>query len=180
MGFLLQTNADVQDKMAVWRELRTKGQIDDAISWLKQAMTNNPGNAAYPTALAEGYYAKLQSAYGKADGSTVAILALQTDQSFNDALKLDPLSWEAQYEKADALSHWPTEMNKGPDVVQQLSALIDQQEQQSPQPQFAQSYVLLGDEYQKLGKNEFAIATWQLGLQKFPDNQALHKRISGH
>jgi hypothetical protein len=37
-------------------------------------------------------------------------------------------------------------------VIQQLSSLIDQQEKITPQPQFAQTYVLLGDEYQALGQ----------------------------
>ena len=181
LGSLLQTNATVREKMAVWRELRSKGQLDDALSYLEEAAANNPGNAAYPTALAEGCYTKLQSVYGKADSSTVAILALQTDQSFNDALQINPSSWEAQYVKADALSHWPADMNKGPEVVQQLSSLIDQQDGQSPQPQFAQSYVLLGDEYQKLGQGDFATATWQLGLQKYPGNETLQTRIkAGH
>jgi hypothetical protein len=61
LGSLLQTNATVREKMAVWRELRSKGQLDDALSYLEEAAANNPGNAAYPTALAEGYYTKLQS-----------------------------------------------------------------------------------------------------------------------
>jgi tetratricopeptide (TPR) repeat protein len=179
LQILLQTNATLQAKMAVWQDLRANGQLDDALSCLKDAAANNPGDAAYPTALAEGYYAKLQSVYGQAGSSAVAMLALQTDQSFNDALQINPSSWEAQYVKADALSHWPAEMNKGPEVIQQLSSLIDQQDGQSAQSQFAQSYVLLGDEYQKLGQSDFASATWQLGLQKYPGNETLQQRVKG-
>lgn len=181
LGILLQTNLPLQDKMAIWQELRSKGQLDDAIASLKEGAANNPDNATYFTALAEGYYTKLQSVYGSADASTVAILALQADQSFNDALKIDPSSWEAQYVKADALSHWPAEMNKGSEVVQELSSLIDQQEAQSAQPQFAMSYVLLGDEYAKLGQSDYAAATWQLGLQEYPGNATLRNRLTqGH
>jgi len=58
----------------------------------------------------------------------VSILALQADQSFNTALGIEPTNWEAKFFKAAALSRWPPEMNKGPEVIQQFSNLIDQQE----------------------------------------------------
>jgi hypothetical protein len=47
------------------------------------------------------------------------------------------------------------------------------------QPEFAQTYLVLGNEYQKIGQPEKAIATWQLGAQKFPNEPALQKKISG-
>jgi hypothetical protein len=60
-----------------------------------------------------------------------------------------------------------------------LSKLIDQQETMPAQPEFAQTFVMLGNEYQKLGQPDKALATWQLGLQKFPNDPALLKKISG-
>jgi hypothetical protein len=60
-----------------------------------------------------------------------------------------------------------------------LSSLIDQQETMTPQPEFAQTYVVLGDEYQKIGQPDKAAATWQLGLTKFPGDSALQKKNSG-
>jgi TolA-binding protein len=47
------------------------------------------------------------------------------------------------------------------------------------QPAFAQTYVVLGNEYQKMGKSDEAMATWQLGAQKFPGDPTLQKKISG-
>jgi tetratricopeptide (TPR) repeat protein len=108
----------------------------------------------------------------------VGILAMQADQSFDAALKIDPSNWEAQFVKASALAGWPVGLNKGPEVIQQLSSLIDQQETMTPQPQFAQAYVLLGDQYQKAGHLDYAHATWQLGAQKYPNDPTLQKRIS--
>jgi lipoprotein NlpI len=69
-------------------------------------------------------------------------------------------------------------MNKGQEVVQQLSGLIDQQQTMTAQPQFANTYVLLGDEYQKLGQNDYAAATWKLGLSQFPMDSGLQKRTA--
>ncbi|MEI9961651.1 MAG: hypothetical protein WDM76_11120 [Limisphaerales bacterium] len=40
-------------------------------------------------------------------------------------------------------------MNKGPEVIQQLSSLIDQQETMTSQPEFAQTYVVLGTNIKK-------------------------------
>ena len=58
-------------------------------------------------------------------------------------------------------------MNKGQEVIQRFSNLIDQQETMSPQQQFAQTYLLLGDEYQKLGQLDKAQATWQSAPRNF-------------
>ena len=86
---------------------------------------------------------------------------------------------EAQFFKATELSYWPVDMNKAPEVVQRFSALIDQQETMASQPEFAQTYVFLGNEYQKIGQPETAAATWQIGLTKFPNDPTLQKKISG-
>jgi len=67
----------------------------------------------------------------------------QADQSFDQALNLDPSNWEARFWKAACLSRWPAEMNKSSRVIDNLVTLVEQQETQSPQPQFVQTYVLL-------------------------------------
>jgi tetratricopeptide (TPR) repeat protein len=155
--------------------LRDAGELDQALATLKQGAANNPASAEYPTALGEAYVYKLQTIR---DYHEVAILALQADQSFNTALGLDPANWEARFFKAASLSHWPPEMNKGPEVIQQLSNLIDQQEAMPQQPQFAQTYALLGDQYQKAGQPDYAVQTWRLGLAKFPGDSTLQGRIA--
>ena len=76
----------------------------------------------------------------------MGIMAMQADQNFDEALKLDPSNWDAQFYKAAAMSYWPAELNKGPEVVQRLAALIDQQEAQNPKPEFARTYALLGEQ----------------------------------
>jgi hypothetical protein len=46
------------------------------------------------------------------------------------------------------------------------------------QPQFAQTYVLLGDQYKKAGQPDYAVQTWKLGLAKFPADSTLQGRIT--
>ena len=70
-------------------------------------------------------------------------------------------------------------MNKGQEVIDQFTQLINQQDAQPSQPQFAKTYVLLGDQYQKLGQNDYALATWQAGAQLFPGDKTLRKRLAG-
>lgn len=175
MDTLVSPQTNFQQRQAAWKQLRDAGELDQALASLKQGTASNPTSAEYPMALGEAYVYKLQTIQ---DFHEVSILALQADQSFNKALSLDPANWEAQFFKAAALSRWPAEMNKGPEVIQQFSNLIDQQEAMPPQPQFAQTYVLLGDHYKKTGQRDYALQTWRLGLAKFPGDSTLQGRIA--
>jgi hypothetical protein len=175
IDILVSPQTSFQQRQAAWKQLRDAGELDQALASLKQGVANNPTSAEYPTDLGEAYVYKLQTIR---DFHEVSILALQADQSFNTALGLDPANWEAQFFKAAALSRWPAEMNKGPEVIQQFSSLIDQQEAMPPQPQFAQTYVLLGDQYKRTGQRDYAVQTWRLGLAKFPGDSTLQGRIA--
>jgi hypothetical protein len=175
IDILVSPQTSFQQRQAAWKQLREAGELDQALAALKQGAANNPASAEYPTALGEAYVYKLQTIR---DYHEVSILALQADQSFNTALGLDPANWEAQFFKAAALSRWPPEMNKGPEVIQQFSHLIDQQEAMPQQAQFAQTYVLLGDQYRKAGQPDYAVQTWRLGLAKFPGDSTLQGRIA--
>jgi tetratricopeptide (TPR) repeat protein len=168
------------EKHDLFQQLVKSGQIDAAIAELKQRAADNPNDPEIPTTLGEAQLNQLRAIRDAGgDQNDIGILAMQADQSFNAALKIDPSNWEAQFVKASALSGWPVELNKGPEVIQQLSSLIDQQETMPSQPQFAQSYVMLGNEYLKIGQPVKAAATWQLGLTKFPNDPTLLKKISG-
>jgi tetratricopeptide (TPR) repeat protein len=176
IDILVSPQASFQQKQAAWKRLRDAGELDQAIAALKQGAASNPTSPEYPTALGEAYVYQLQTVR---DYHETSILGLKADQSFDAALKLDPSNWEAQFFKTASLSHWPPEMNKGPEVIQRLSSLIDQQEAMPPQPQFAQTYVLLGEQYQQAGKPDYAVQTWKLGAARFPGDATLRKKISG-
>jgi tetratricopeptide (TPR) repeat protein len=175
IDLLVSRPTSFQERQAAWKQLRDTGQLDQALASLKQGATNNPASAEHAMALGEAYVYKLQTIR---DFHEVAILALQADLSFNTALGLDPANWEAQFFKASALSRWPAEMNEGLEVIQRLSNLIDEQEPMPPQPQFAQTYILLGDQYKKAGQPDYAVQTWRLGLAKFPADSTLQARIA--
>jgi tetratricopeptide (TPR) repeat protein len=168
------------DKHAVFDDLVKSGHIDDAIADLKQRMTDSPTDAEIPTTLGEAQLNKLR-AIKEAGGdiNDLGILAMEADKSFNAALKIDPQNWEANFVKASSMYYWPADPTRDNDVVQRLSGLIDQQETMTANPAFAQTYLILGNEYQKMGQPDKATATWQLGLTKFPNDPTLQKKVNG-
>jgi tetratricopeptide (TPR) repeat protein len=176
IGTLISPQTKFQEKEAVWKQLQDTGELDRALADLKQRSVDDPNDPVVLTALGELGIFKLRTTQ---DFNEQAILAMQADQSFNAALKLDPANWEAQYFKAASMYYWPASLNKDQEVVQRLTSLATQQETMSPEPQFARTYVVLGDEYQKLGQLNEAQQTWRLGAQKFPQDPALQKRLSG-
>lgn len=166
-------------KLALFDRLRTSGQIDDAIAELQRRAKENPEDANIQTTLGEAMLNKVRLLHETgADVNEQGILAMQADQTFNAALKIDPKSWEAQFVKYSTMYYWPANESRDNEAAQKLSSLIDQQEALPSQPQFAQTYVVLGNQYQKMGKSDFAEATWRLGLSKFPDDLSLQKKIA--
>lgn len=163
-------------------QLRKDGQLDAVIAELQKRAAANSTDPEIPTTLGEAMLNKVKAMHdaGDTDPTDLGVLALQADQNFNAALKIDPQNWEAQFVKYSSMTYWPASPERDADLAQKLSSLIDQQEGMPQTPAFAQTYVVLGNQYQKMGKSDEAMATWQLGAQKFPSDPALQQKISGH
>jgi hypothetical protein len=179
---LTSPQATFSQKRAVLEQLRKGGHLDEAIATLKQLAAQSPNDAAIPTALGEAEISQIQNLYENGAGpmsNDVAILGLQADQNFSAALALDPTNWEAQFEKAASMAHWPPMLNKGPEVIQRLTALVTQQEATTvPQPEFAQTYAVLGEQYRSAGQPEQAVQVWQQGLGRFPLSSTLQHELA--
>jgi tetratricopeptide (TPR) repeat protein len=168
-----------QKKHDLFQQLLKNGQLDAAIADLQQRAATNSTDPEIPTTLGEALLNKLRGLHDAgADNNQQGILALQADEDFNNALKIDPKNWEAQFVKVSSMSYWPSTPQTDNDLVQRLSSLIDEQEGMQPTPIFAQTYVLLGNQYQKMGRQAEAIATWQLGAQRFPADPTLQQKLS--
>lgn len=169
-------------KQAVLDQLRKAGRLEEAIATLKQLAAQSPNDAAIPTALGEAEISQIRTLYENGASplsNDVAILGLQADQNFTAALALDPTNWEAQFEKAASMAHWPPMLNKGPEVIQRLTALVTQQEAATaPQPEFAQTYAVLGEQYQAAGQPDKAVQIWQQGLGHFPLSSTLQRELA--
>jgi hypothetical protein len=76
------------------------------------------------------------------------------------------------------MSYWPAELNKGNEVVDRLSNLINQQDSLPSQAEFAMPYIALGQQYQKLGQADNALQTWQAGAARFPNDATLQQKLT--
>jgi hypothetical protein len=161
-------------KQSAWKQLAEGSKLDPAIKELERRMTENPHAPEIPATLGQAY---LQKCATIQDVREQGILAMKADQVFDAALNLDASNWEARFTKAMAMSYWPTQMNKGNEVIEHFATLITQQETQPPQSHFAQSYLWLGKEYEKYGRADYARGVWQRGLELFPQNQELRARL---
>jgi hypothetical protein len=172
---LVSPQASYQLKTEAWKQLRDAGKLDQTITELEQRTANDPRSAEYPAALGHAY---LQKCGTITDVREQGILAMQADKMFDTALTLDASNWEARFMKAVAMSYWPPMLNKGEEVIQHFQTLIQQQETQTPQPQFADSYAWLGDQYQRSGLTNDARAVWQRGASLFPGDEKLQSKLT--
>lgn len=169
------------DKRALFDELRKDGQLPEVIAELKQMAAGNPNSPEIPTTIGEAELNEIRALKesGSSDNDQIGIMAMQADQEFNAALQIDPQNWEAQFVKYSMMYYWPANPQTDNQVVQNLSSLIDQQGNMPYNSDFAQTYVTLGNEYQKIGQPDKAMATWQLGAQQYPSDSALQKKLAG-
>ena len=173
----LLTAKSAAEKHGIFQQLIKDGQMDQAIAELKERAAANPNDPEIPTTLGEALLNKVRAAResGTGDMNDIGIMAMQADQSFNAALKIDPKNFEANLVKSISQSYWPANPEMDNDVVQRLSSLIDQQDANSPQPEMVQTYLALIRQHEKMGKNDEAQATILLALQKFPNDPGLQK-----
>ena len=104
---------------------------------------------------------------------------MQADKLFDTALGFDPANWEARYTKAVALS--VLARNHGqrrgghPAFPDFGSATRDAAQSTA---EFAETYVWLGEQYQKSARNDDARAVWERGSALFPDNEKLRGKLT--
>jgi tetratricopeptide (TPR) repeat protein len=171
---LVSPQSSFGQRQAALEQLRSAGKLDQAISEVEQRMANDPRSAECPAALGRLY---LQKCATIQDIREQGILGMKADQVFEAALNLDPYNWDARFMKAVAMSYWPTQLNKGNDILQHFNILVEQQEAQTPQPHFAQTYAWMGDAYLKYGYPDQARQIWQRGAALFPDNPELRAKL---
>jgi len=176
LATLVSAHAPYAQKQSAWQLLTDSGKLDQAITGLEQSATANPSTAEYPATLGQAY---LHKAGTLQDIREQGILGMKADQSFDAALAIDPSNWEARFWKATAMSYWPPELGKTKEVVENYLELVKIQEGRPAQPQYAQTYLALGDQYQKLGYPQYAAEIWQRGVTLYPGDAQLQQRLGG-
>jgi tetratricopeptide (TPR) repeat protein len=167
------------EKQALWNQLRITGRLGEVTPSLEKLAAENPQDPQLRNALGEVQLQRLRAIMETGgDASEVPILAMQADRCFNQALSLEPTNWEAQFMKAASMAHWPAGLNKSSEVIQRLSNLTAQQDTLPSQPEFAQTYVILAQQYKAAGQRDQAAETLRLGATKFPGNSSLVQALA--
>lgn len=164
-----------EQKQRIWKQLIDSGRLDLAITEMEHRAKASPATAEIPAALGQAY---LQKAGTIKDIREQGILGLKADSTFEAALNLDASNWDARFWKTMAMSYWPPELGKGTEVIEQCLQLVVQQEAQAPQPHFAQTYVMLGEQYKRQGQEQYAQEIWKRGLTLFPGHETLAGKLS--
>ena len=175
LTLLISPQTSHEQREAAWQRLQHAEQLDPAIRKLEQSLATGACPVEYSALLGQAYLKKCATLH---DVREQGLLALQADRLFDTALNLNSANWEARFTKAVALSFWPASMNKGDEVKQHFLTLIQQQEAQTPQPHFAESYLWLGDSYQKQGQIDQAQGVWERGLNLFPKHAGLRNKLA--
>jgi len=175
IDILTSKDAGFERKQAAWKWLMASGRFDEAVHELEERRANEPGNAARAAVLGQAYLEKCSLID---DVREQAIFAMKADQQFDAALTADSTNWEARFTKAVALSFWPAQMNKGPEVLEHFQTLIRQQETLPSRPEFAGTYLQLGEHYEKTGAHDSAAVVWRRGTALFPDHAGLRTKLA--
>jgi tetratricopeptide (TPR) repeat protein len=164
-----------EKRQAIWKEIADAGALDDVLAMYEQRANDDPRNAAAQVDLGRAYLQKVFKAGG---GPEAGVWATKADKSFDNALAIDDRNWDARFQKAVSLSFWPPMLGKQNEAIQNFETLIAQQGGQASKPEFAQSYLFLGNMYTQIGDKEKALSTWQAGLALFPGNAQIQKQIT--
>ena len=159
---------------ALWKQIRDAGLLDEVIARMEAFAKARPNDAGAQVALGVAY---LQKIFEVGNGPEAGVWATKADQSFDAALVINPQQWDARFAKAISLSFWPPMFGKQAEAIQNFETLITQQEGKPSKPEYAQTYLWLGNLYLQQGKSDQARETYNKGLSQFPGNEELEKQL---
>jgi len=147
--------------------------IDAAVAQIEEIAAENPESAQAQSDLGSAY---IQKIFDSSNDLQKGLFSMKADKQYDKALELDPQHWEARFSKAVNWSFNPPIMGLQPKAIEQFEILRGQQEQQEPQPHFAETYFYLGNLYTNTGKPAQAAQVWSRGAELFPDNAKLQAK----
>jgi tetratricopeptide (TPR) repeat protein len=108
---------------------------------------------------------------------TQAVLIEEANKALGAVLAADSANWRARFLLGVHHFRTPRFLGRTPDAIAQFEILRRQQGNRTDHPDFALTYVYLGDLYERQERTEEARATWATGARLFPDNPELQQKI---
>jgi tetratricopeptide (TPR) repeat protein len=177
LTLLADQNLDDVARAELWKKIAKAGLLDAVLADLEAKAKADKQNPAAQVAYAEACIAKIQEV---GQSPLAGVYGNRADKAYDAALAADPEHWEARFGKAIALSFWPPIMGKQPEAIRQFETLIAQQEKRQPAPEYAQTYLLLGNLLAQSGKADQAREIWQKGATLYPDHAGLKDRLGAN
>lgn len=101
----------------------------------------------------------------------------ESNALLEEALAIDPESWDARFALAMNHYHTPDFLGRTADAVREMETLLAQQGERSDRPHYALVYAFLGDLYAKTGDRARAAELWRKGSTLFPADAMLQERL---
>lgn len=159
---------------ALFQKAKDLGVLDEALKEMEKYAAAHPGDADVQVELASAYIVKLMAV---PDGMERGTWSMKSLAACENALKIDPEHWDAQFTKGMNLSQWPAFLGKQPEAIRTFEKLIEQQERGAPDPGYAQTYYQLGNTYRTAGNLEKARKVFTRGLELFPEDKQLREQL---
>lgn len=178
LGQLLNPYLGDEDRDALWQQALASGKMKELIGALEKSAALEPKNAALQFELGYAYLQPIIS--GEAAGPQAGEWSMKADAAFDKTLALDPLHWNARFNKAVSYSFWPPLFGKQQAAITNFETLITQQGGSNASPGFAETYLYLGNLYLQTGQLDKAKAIWNEGLGLFPGHRGLTERYQSN
>ncbi|TAH37433.1 MAG: hypothetical protein EYC70_10715 [Planctomycetota bacterium] len=174
MAQLMSPDLGYEEREELWKKIRDAGLLEEVIAEMETLAAANPANAELQFALGNAY---LQPIFAGEGGPQAGVWATKSDAAFDRALEINPQYWDARFSKAVSLSFWPPVLGKQGEAIQQFEMLLQQQAGSSVRPEYAQTYMFLGNLYQQIGNPQRALEVWNQGLGAFPSDAELRRQV---
>jgi tetratricopeptide (TPR) repeat protein len=158
------------------RLARERDTIDDVIARLEAEARKDPANADLQVALATAYGAK--TAFATPPGPEQGVVWAKAVAAYEEAIRLDPLHWQARYGKAFGDSMAPEFVGLRPQAIRQFEELMEIQERRAHAPEQVEVYLRLGTLYKDAGNVKRAREVWQRGLARAPGDARLGEALA--
>ena len=161
-------------RTAIWAAARKAGKHQELLALFEAAAKSAPNDA---TAQFEFGRACIHSLMTSKDILEQGTLSTTADKAFDEALEIDERHWEARFSKAVSYTFWPDFLGKKKEAIAHFETLVDQQAQMPPRPEFANTYLYLGNILEQRGETDRAREVWERGLRLHPEDAGLRGKL---
>ncbi|MCC7013857.1 MAG: hypothetical protein IT454_14970 [Planctomycetes bacterium] len=173
LAALIDPNTSDSERARLWKELGKAGLLDAVLAEFEKRAERDPNDADKQSELGSAYLQKLFTVGPMEQG----VWATKADKAFDAALTLDDQHWDARFSKAVSLSFWPALFGKKQEAIDNFEVLVQQQAKLPSDARYAQTHLWLGNMYDERGEKDKAVAAWRAGLELYPDDEALKKKV---